>query len=108
MFENLVVIECMKNRYNQGKNPNLYYFRTDKGQEVDLLYKDGRQLIPIEIKSAMTFNKKFIKGIKYFQKITQSTSKAYIVYAGDLEYKAEDYSVTNYLNVKQIFIEVRL
>ncbi|HFC30743.1 MAG TPA: ATP-binding protein [Oceanospirillales bacterium] len=104
MFENLVVIECMKNRYNQGKNPNLYYFRTDKGQEVDLLYKNGRQLILIEIKSAMTFNKKFTKGIKYFQKITQSTSKAYIVYAGDLEYKAEDYSVINYLNVKQIFI----
>lgn len=103
MFENLVVIECLKNRYNQGKNPNLYYFRTDKGQEVDLLFKQGRQLIPIEIKSAMTFNKKFAKGINYFQKITQSSSKAYIIYSGNLEHKSSDYSVLNYANIKQIF-----
>lgn len=104
MFENLVVTECLKSRYNQGKNPNLYYFRTDKGQEIDLLFKQGSQLIPIEIKSAMTFNKKFAKGIKYLQKITQSMNKGFILYAGDLEHESNDYFVLNYKKTDSIFI----
>ena len=36
------------------------------GNEVDLIYKVGNQLIPIEIKSSQTFHKSFLKGIKYF------------------------------------------
>ena len=103
LFENLIVTECFKIRYNQGKNPNLYYFRSDKGQEVDLLYKKGGELIPIEIKSAMTFNKKFAKGIKYFQKISGSTSKGIIVYAGNLEHQSDDYYVLDYKNTQRIF-----
>ncbi|MCF6301200.1 MAG: ATP-binding protein [Proteobacteria bacterium] len=105
MFENLIVIECLKSRYNQGKNPKLYYFRTDKGQEVDLLFKHGGQLIPIEIKSAMTFSQKFAKGIKYFQKLTQSKTKGFIVYAGDLEHESGAFFVLNYKNINEIFVK---
>ena len=103
MFENLIVIECLKHRLNQGKTPNLYYFRTDKGQEVDLLFKQGRQLIPIEIKSAMTFTAKFAKGIHYFQTLTHSDSRGFVIFAGDLERDSDDYSVLNYKNLSRIF-----
>jgi len=102
MFENLVVIECLKSRFNQGNSSNLYYFRTDKGQEVDLLFKKGHRLIPVEIKSAMTFNQKFAKGIKYFQKLTPLSDRGVIVYADDLEYQSDNYSVLNYINTDKI------
>ena len=105
IFENLIVLECLKTRFNQGLDGNLYYYRTSKGQEIDLLYKKGRELIPIEIKSAMTFNKKFTKGIKYLQKITKSNTKGFIVYAGDLEHESEKYSVINYTKTYKIFNE---
>ncbi len=28
LFENLIVIECLKTRANQGRRPNLYFFAT--------------------------------------------------------------------------------
>lgn len=103
MFENLIVTECLKSRYNRGKTSNLYTFRTDKGQEVDLLYKQGSDLIPIEIKSSMTFNSKFAKGINYFKKLSQSSISGFIIYAGDLEHISDNYSVLNYKNSDKIF-----
>ena len=35
LFENLVVMECVKTLANQGKSPQLYFFRTSSGHEVD-------------------------------------------------------------------------
>ena len=103
IFENLVVIECLKSRYNQGLNHNLFFYRSDKGQEVDLIYKKGRQLIPIEIKSAMTFSSEFLKGINYFYKISNSDNRGYVVYSGKLVYESEKYSLMNFWDVNEIF-----
>ncbi|MCI2049249.1 MAG: DUF4143 domain-containing protein [Lachnospiraceae bacterium] len=44
LFENMVVIEAMKARINQNRDPNLYYMRTAKGVEVDLIMKSGGTL----------------------------------------------------------------
>ena len=49
MFENLVVIECLKTRANQGLLPNLYFYRDSNGNEADILYKHGRELTVIEV-----------------------------------------------------------
>ena len=50
LFENLVVLEALKARYNQGLTPNLYFFRDSHGNEIDLLHKSANQLIGVEIK----------------------------------------------------------
>ena len=39
LFENLVVSEAMKHRFNRGRRPNLSFFRDSKGLECDLLYE---------------------------------------------------------------------
>ena len=98
IFENLIVLELMKARYNQGLNPNIYFFRDSNGLEVDIIYKKGSQLIPIEIKSAATFNKVFAKSIHKFQKLTAKAQKGFVVYAGDFTAKTETYSIVNYRN----------
>ncbi len=98
IFENLIVLELMKARYNQGLNPNIYFFRDSNGLEVDIIYKKGSQLIPIEIKSAATFNKVFAKSIHKFQKLTPKAQKGFVVYAGDFTAKTETYSIVNYRN----------
>ena len=61
LFENLIVLEALKARYNQGQIPNLYFYRDSHGNEIDLLYTGGRELIGIEIKSASTFASHFKK-----------------------------------------------
>src|ERR1700733_4745816 len=69
LFENLVVNELMKARFNQGLDPRLYFYQITGRNEVDLIYQRGHELIPIEIKSSRTFNSSLISGIKSFIRI---------------------------------------
>jgi predicted AAA+ superfamily ATPase len=55
LFENLVITECFKNKYNTGSQVNYYYWRDNKGIEIDLLIESGKKLLPVEIKSAQTY-----------------------------------------------------
>lgn len=103
LFENMVVIEALKARLNAGKEPELYFYRDNKGNEVDLLFRQNRQLIPIEIKSAMTFNPEFSKNIMRFQKLTSSAQKGYIIYAGELTPSLDCADVLNFANTDTIF-----
>ncbi len=103
LFENMVVIEALKARLNAGKEPELYFYRDNKGNEVDLLFRQNRQLIPIEIKSAMTFNPEFAKGIALFQKIASSTQKGYVIYAGNLTPELSHASVLHFTDVDRVF-----
>ena len=54
IFENLVILEAIKAKYNQGKTHNLYFYRDSHGNEIDLLHAKGRELTGVEIKSAST------------------------------------------------------
>jgi predicted AAA+ superfamily ATPase len=83
IFENMVVIECLKARYNQGKISNLYFFRDGHGNEVDLLWQDGRDLVAIEIKSSSTFNTVLFQNLEKMKKITDKISNSYLLYQGE-------------------------
>ncbi len=103
LFENLVVIEALKARLNAGKEPELYFYRDNKGNEVDLLFRKNRRLVPIEIKSAMTFHPEFAKGIARFRKIASDTVEGYVVYAGNLTPELPHARVLHFTDVKKIF-----
>lgn len=103
LFENLVVIEALKTRLNAGKEPELYFYRDNKGHEIDLLYRTNRQLVPIEIKSAMTFHTNFAKGISHFQKITSQAQKGYVIYAGELTPDLAHANVRHFVDTNTIF-----
>lgn len=83
LFENMVVLDFAKNLYNQGKLANLYFYRDSNGLEVDLLFQQGRNLIPMEIKSSSTYKPELLKGLKRICRLSPLMSKAYLVYAGD-------------------------
>ena len=104
LFENLVVMELVKNRINQGLDPNLYYFRDSNQNEVDVVFRRGNQLVPVEIKSAKTFNKSFLKGIKYFKNLLgDRVEAAYLIYAGEAEQALGDVKLINYKNLGEVF-----
>lgn len=83
LFENLVIVDFLKRLYNNGKQNNLYFWRDNIGNEVDLLIKKGANRYPVEIKSAQTISDEFFKGIRYWNKLT-NTEGGYLVYAGDM------------------------
>jgi predicted AAA+ superfamily ATPase len=83
LFENMVVMDFAKNLYNQGKLANLYFYRDSNGLEVDLLFQQGRNLIPMEIKSSSTYKPELLKGLKRICGLSPLIKKAYLIYAGD-------------------------
>jgi predicted AAA+ superfamily ATPase len=83
LFENLVIIDVLKNVYNKGKLDNLYFFRDSNGLEADLLLQQGRQLMPIEIKSSSTYKPELLKGLKRIMELSPQMANAHLVYSGD-------------------------
>ena len=55
LFENWIIVEQLKNRYNCGHRNNLSFRRNNTGHEIDLLLESTGQLMPVEIKSGQTF-----------------------------------------------------
>lgn len=103
LFENMVVLEAVKTRLNKGLDPNMYYFRDNNRNEVDLIYKKHRMLIPIEIKAGMTFNENLLKGIKYFQKISDHAQNGYLAYSGDLVFENDYARIIHFRDIYKVF-----
>ena len=82
IFENLVVIEALKDRYNQGHNADLYSFRDSNGAEIDLLCKTTQGLVGVEIKSSSTWHTKFAKALLIFSKSSFQLLRSIVVYSG--------------------------
>jgi len=68
LYENLIILEVLKERLNHGLTPQINFYRDSNGHEVDLIIREGRLLHPVEIKSASTFTPDFITGIESFRK----------------------------------------
>jgi predicted AAA+ superfamily ATPase len=66
LFENLIVIEALKYRFNRGKRNNLHFYRDAKGNEVDLLLDIGPHVFPLEIKAGATIADDYFKGLRNF------------------------------------------
>ena len=85
LFENMVVIEALKQRFNTGETAELYFIRDSQGLEADLLFRKNNQtLIPVEIKGGMTWNKDFCKNLLKFRKLSEKFQPGFVIYSGDL------------------------
>ena len=101
LFENMVIMEFFKHRFNQGKDPNLFFFRDNHGTEVDLLFHYGHLLFPVEIKSASTYHEDFTRNIRQFKKIAgKRIERAMLVYNGNTEQTLDYIELTNFKNVR--------
>jgi uncharacterized protein len=104
IFENWVVMELFKHRYNQALDPRLYFYRDVSGKEVDLVYQVGSQLIPIEIKSSKTFSPAFLEGLHYFHKQVPKRAKdGAVIYAGKEKQQVGHFRLLNLENCQEIF-----
>ena len=89
LVENYIIMECVKNNANQNTEQSFYYWRDNKGVEVDLIIDNGTTFLPVEIKSAQTFSKYFAKNL-YKIKSYSGIKDAVIIYNGDMEFETSD------------------
>lgn len=99
LFENFVIIEMMKNKFNAGKSHNLYFWRDNHGHELDVLMDEGGSLLPIEIKSSQTFNAGMLSGLKYWQQLAK-TKDGYLVYQGNKNFTFENFNILEWKAIK--------
>lgn len=83
MFENLVVLEIVKQQTNRGKRPELYFYRDSHGNEIDLLIPGGRALTAIEIKSAATYQPGFFKPLEKVRQWLPRICASVLIYNGE-------------------------
>ncbi|MEM9723434.1 MAG: DUF4143 domain-containing protein [Bacteroidota bacterium] len=83
IFENFIINELLKNRFNQGKQSNLYFWRDQSQNEIDVIKDEGRTITPIEIKSGQTIRTDFFKNFRFWEKLTGQ--KGGILYYGGEE-----------------------
>ena len=73
----------MKDRFHRGLYSNLYFWRNNLGDEIDVLLDQGKNLIPVELKSEETLNPDFFKGLHKWRKISgDMEGPAYLIYGG--------------------------
>jgi predicted AAA+ superfamily ATPase len=105
IFENWVVMELIKARYNQALDPRLYFYRDIGGKEVDLLFQQGSSLTPIEIKSSQTFSPAFLEGLKYFHEQTpQKARGGALIYGGTQSQKIGPFQLLNRENCWELMM----
>ena len=100
LFENLIVIEALKHRFNLGKNNNLSFYRDSNNNEVDLMYQTSDKFLAIEIKATNTirfdneFGSEIFKGLDSIAStMKQKIREKIIVYAGFDDYNFKNYKV---------------
>ena len=102
IFENMVIMEALKARYNSAAEPGLYFYRDNNGVEVDLILERGQKELDLfEIKSAYTISKDFIRNMDRFEHLHPgyAVSKN-VIYSG--ETLPEPVNGVRYINYSDI------
>jgi len=105
LFENLVILEALKSRYNANKAPSLHFFRTDTGIEIDLIDQRGDELVPYEIKSSDTLVDEFFSNLDKSASFLKNLSITHggLIYAGSTIPSYKNWRVWNYTETGILF-----
>lgn len=83
LFENLIISELLKQRFNRGMASNLYFWRDNLGDEIDVLIDHGTTHIPVEIKSGQTLTDDYFKTLNKWEKVIGQHIASFLIYAGN-------------------------
>ncbi len=99
LFENMVINEYLKFRFNRGMPNNAYFYRDNHQNEIDLMIKSGNNYSLVEIKSAQTYHTNFREKVDWLERnLPNAKTKKYVVYDGENEWINEDIKIVNFRN----------
>lgn len=104
LFENMIISELLKFRFNRGLVNNLYFWRDKLGKEIDCLIDNGNDKITVEIKAGKTLTTYFFKDLAFYNKLTTNEDiRAFLIYGGDSVQRRGDFSVLPWFKATDIF-----
>lgn len=101
LFETFVVTEMLKKRFNHIQTNNMYYFRDNVGNEVDVLMDMGSEIIPVEIKSGQTMTDEFFGSLNYYRKLNSDVKQSWLIYGGDKSYQESGHNICPYDKIEE-------
>lgn len=85
LFESFIVAEILKFRYSNGLTADIYFWRDNVGNEIDIIFEEGQKRKVIEVKSVKTFSPEQAAGLEAWLRYSGSSSEdCSLVYAGEL------------------------
>jgi predicted AAA+ superfamily ATPase len=85
IMETAVLSEVFTTLTHKGLEPQVHFWRTSAGTEVDFIVDSERKLIPIEVKLSATVRQDMASGIKEFQRdLGDRAAPGYVVHPGNV------------------------
>ncbi len=85
LIETAVVSEIFKTLTHRGIDPQIHFWRTSAGSEVDILVEHGDRLIPLEVKISSTPRPAMASSIRIFQRDMGSRAESgFLIHPGDI------------------------
>ncbi len=85
IFETAVLSEVVRTLTHRGIQPQVYFWRTVAGSEIDFIVDTDHGLIPIEVKLSATPRPAMASTIRIFQRdLRKTVLPGYVVHPGDI------------------------
>ncbi len=85
IFETAVLAEIVKALTHRGVDPQVYFWRTAAGTEVDLLVAHGGKLVPVEVKTSATPRPAMASSIRGLQRdLGDLAAPGFVVHPGEM------------------------
>ena len=85
IFETAVLLQIVKAFVNRGEEPQVHFWRTSAGAEVDLVVEAGGKLIPMEVKLSATPRPAMASGIRAFQEdLGDKAGQGFVIHPGEV------------------------
>lgn len=84
LFENFVIADIAKQAFHKGERPELYFWRDNHGNEMDVVKETIEGMQMLEIKSTRTLAGHHFKGVNKFKRwLNDQPVKFFMAYGGD-------------------------
>jgi hypothetical protein len=83
LFENMIIVDFIKNFHAQNLRPTLTFFRDANQNELDLVIEVGYKTIPVEIKASETISDSFFDIPVWFAQQIGTDQQPIIIYGGN-------------------------
>jgi predicted AAA+ superfamily ATPase len=106
IFENFIISEVKKELSVSNTSAQIYFYRDNHGNEIDLIINQGTKLLPIEIKSSTTFNSSFLSGFDYWRKHIDEHAQGIVIYGGDNSQQVRTDELVSWNKMEQVFKKI--
>ena len=108
LFENMVVAEAVKYRFNRGRRFNLWFFRDSQGLETDLLFETGNGTVALEIKSGATVTPDYFDSLNRVSNLIPEVLMKAVVYGGNTRQSRSAGELVPFINLHSVLERVEL